>query len=193
MQPIDILAGMQSGWCELVDPAHPVVADILDSCRHDEVDRLNAIVDRFRSFEWVGTTGKGAYQDVIESGRGNCLVLSSMLCATFTAAGIIPSYVLLAGGGLLHRALIAVKTGSGILTAHAWAVVPRRDGVPAIVDPVTMRLEDVPSAASLHDRLKMAAPVDRMCAFLFDESRLHLFTNTHSCFRFLMSEAEIAE
>lgn len=173
------------GWRRLIDPSHPVVKTIL--ARHPATisPELSTVVACFRHYRWVGTAGREDYATLLETGQGNCLTLASLLCSALAAVGIGPAYVLLAGGGLLNKALVAVENGTGILTAHAWTVVTRADQLPAIVDPVTMTVEVIPNGASLTARLILAAPVDRIWSFVFNGAEVHLYADPQACFAFL--------
>lgn len=177
-------------WRALVDKDHPSVAALLGTCQSTD---LATIVACFRTtFRWVGVQGWAPYEDAMQTGKGNCLTLSALLCATLDAANFPSSYVLMAGGGSLDRALIAVDSAVGVLTVHAWTVIPRPDQTPAIVDPVTMEVEDVPDAGRLYDRLKLAALEDTLYSFVFNHHEVHMFTNIGECFRLFESAAVAA-
>lgn len=174
--------------CGLVAPHHPVVASLLAGLDRRDLS-LRHVVASLDGLRWVGRGGMESYEDVILTRTGNCLALSSLLSATLCAAGIGPAYVLVAGGGSLGKSLVVVADTPGLLTAHAWTIVVRPSGLPAIVDPVTMLIEDLDGPEALRDRVRRAATEDGLWSCLFDHRVAHLFRSFTACFQVLQDSA----
>jgi hypothetical protein len=170
-------------WLAFVDPNHPTVKFLLeDIFLKDEESKLQLVLSQIRTFQWTGTQGWESFEQVWQTKKGNCIALSALLCSMLTRVGICDSYVLVAGGGLLNSALIAVSSAKGILTAHAWTVIFKENEHPHIVDPVTMKQEAIGDEASFSGRLRLAAPVDQIWSVLFNNQNFHIFANSSSCF-----------
>jgi len=186
---------VKSGWCEKIQPAHPVVSDILSQIPLYQINmysRIDALLKHLRDIKWIGTHGFHSFESIIETKKGNCLTISCFLCSLALAMSENESYVLVAGGGLLGKTLIATtekhqgayKKGYIQITVHAWMVFREKHGKIWIIDPVLMKKESLTNEIDLFKRIRLAAPVDGIWLIAFDTSVLKLFSTAASCFAF---------
>lgn len=178
-------------WLVFVEPQHPVVRQLVEEAgvspapTQDAQRTLELLLERMRAIRWVGTQGWEPFEKAWDSRAGNCITLSALLVSALLACGLHRSYVLVAGGGLLDQALVAVSSPKGLLTAHAWALVVLPEGSPLIVDPVQMVAEELGSVEAFSTRLKLAAPVDQIWVMIFSACEFHLFANPVACYAYI--------
>lgn len=183
-------------WLGFVKPQHPIVQRLVEEAggspapTQDTKRTLELLLERIRAIRWIGTQGWEPFEKAWDSKRGNCITLSALLVSALLACGFCKSYVLVAGGGLLKQALVAVSSPRGLLTAHAWALAVLSGGSPFIVDPLRMVAEELGSVEAFSARLKLAAPVDQIWVMVFSNREFHLFANPIACYAYISRLAQ---
>ena len=171
-------------WASLVNPESPVILGYVKSLDQQSV-LPSSLARFFQRYRWVGTRQLSTFEDVERQGWGNCLTLSAMICSTALALNWSRSHVLICGGGLLSRSLIVAHNATDSVTVHAWAVLALESKGVWIVDPVRMEAEPLEDAGLFEQRLKLAAPVDRVFPMVVGRNSLKIFPDPRQAHAFL--------
>lgn len=179
------LGSLEQSLSSLIQPNHPIVRQHAEGLLNG--DSLPEDLSKvFACYEWIGVRRMSSYEEVGREGRGNCLALAAMMCATAMAVGWDRSRVLVSGGGLISRSLIVTTDNTAAVTVHAWAILTPPSGRGWIVDPVNMRPETIGTADEFERRLQVAAPVDRIFPIVFGLTDTRVFASPRQAHAYLL-------
>lgn len=174
----------EAPWASLLRPQSPVILAHTKSLDRQGISPAD-LARSFQRYRWVGTRQLTTFEDVVQKGRGNCLTLSAMICSTALALNWSRSQVLICGGGLLSRSLIVAQDSTDSVTVHAWAILALESKGVWIIDPVRMEAEPLGDAGPFEQRMKLAAPVDRIFPMAVGTEGLKVFPDPHHAHEYL--------
>lgn len=123
------------------------------------------------------------FEELVRTGRGNCLTISLFGASIFAATGSTQWSVLVAGGALMRKPLI-VRAGVNVdrITAHAWLV--ERSPQPTLIDPID-KVPEIVDAGVLESRIRRRAPVDYLITCVIDIDGVKAIDSIPSCYQYL--------
>lgn len=184
-------------WYKLVQPKSQSVRTMLAQVQIAEGsprEVARTVLDALGGIQWIPQKGYTPFPEVIELKKGNCLSIAALLCSLLRAAGVMESYVLLFGGGLLGQTLIALPglqrgaytEGPYQLTAHAWTVFLGKHRELYAVDPVDRKIRFISSGEQLKKAVGDILPVAAMWGIAFNDEKGKLSRDMHKVYNFLV-------